>query len=231
MQRKDLGKGVSYQEGMRVMREHIDEVAERGAVCLLLEHKNTITVTRQGGLTNVHATREELARDGFDLIETDRGGDVTFHGPGQLVGYCVLQLEYSGERVDLLGYLRALEMALIDACETLGVKGAHRKESMTGVWVASDVNAPKESWPNDDDAKKLVAIGVGVKRGVTRHGFALNMTTDLEAFTSRILPCGLENRGVTSLERVLGTPPDDDHVKGVVFAALMKHVAPLSSTS
>jgi lipoyl(octanoyl) transferase len=203
-----LGRDVPYAQGMAVMRESMAELevgSDPVGELLLLEHGPTITVTRSGGLAHLLATPEALADDGFDLVETDRGGDVTFHGPGQLVGYPVVQLRRGDDgRADLLGYLRALEGALVDACTKLGVAGCHRREGMTGVWVTSSPDAPRETWPLDEGAKKLVAIGVGVRRGVTRHGFALNVDIDLEAYTSRIVPCGLVGRGVTSLERELG---------------------------
>lgn len=220
-----LGKDVEYGAGMAVMRRAMDDVDTAGAELLLLEHAATITVTRQGGLQHLLVTPEDLQDDGIALVETDRGGDVTFHGPGQLVGYPVMRLASGPDgRADLVGYLRALERGLIDACQRLGVVGCHRKDGMTGVWVASDPGAPCESWPDDDNAAKLVAIGVGVKRGVTRHGFALNVTTDLERFTRRIVPCGLSGRKVTNLERLLGKSgvPDEDTLHRVVCESVAR---------
>lgn len=202
-----LGGDVEYPAGMAVMRQAMEEVerAPKGpARLLLLEHAETISVTRQGGLAHLKVTPEDLADAGITLLETDRGGDVTFHGPGQLVGYPVVKLRQAeDDRVDLLGYLRALEDGLVAACRALGVLGAHRKPGMTGVWVASIPGAPENTWAHDDGAAKLIALGVGVRRGVTRHGFALNVTTDLERFTTRIVPCGLTGRPVTSLARLL----------------------------
>lgn len=202
----DLGAAVSYADGMEAMRTEMEALSKDPAAgagrLLLLEHQDTVTVTRSGGTEHVRASQEELAQDGITLVETDRGGDVTFHGAGQLVGYPVLRLgPGSGLRVDLLGYLRRLEEALCATVTAFGVPGVHRKEGMTGVWVASDPSAPATAWPDDDNARKIVAIGVGVGRGITRHGFALNVTTDLERFTSRITPCGLVGRPVTSLAR------------------------------
>lgn len=220
-----LGKEVEYDAGMAVMRRAMDEVAEAGAELLLLEHAATITVTRQGGLQHLKVAPEDLLDEGIALVETDRGGDVTFHGPGQLVGYPVVRLREGDDgRADLVSYLRALERGLIDACARLGVEGCHRKEGMTGVWVASDPRMPAATWPDDDHAAKLVAIGVGVRRGVTRHGFALNVTTDLERFTRRIVPCGLHGRPVTSLERLLGPGalPDEETLRRVVAESVAR---------
>lgn len=196
-----LGQGVPYEDGIVAMRARAADLDARAGAdagtLLLLEHAPTITVTRSGGLAHLKALPEDLARDGFDLQEADRGGDVTFHGPGQLVGYPVVRLRDDDDgRADLMGYLRALESALVSACERLGVRGCHVKPGMTGVWVGDGAD--------DEGARKLVAIGVGVRRGVTRHGFALNVDIDLDAYTSRITPCGLTGRGVTSLLQELG---------------------------
>lgn len=216
-----LGKGLPYADGMRVMRERmatLEEDASAPGHLLLLEHASTITVTRSGGTAHVLAAPEDLADDGIELYETDRGGDVTFHGPGQLVGYPVVRLARGADgRADLVGYLRALETGLVNACRALGVKGAHRREGMTGVWVTRNTAAPVEEWPSDPRAEKLVAIGVGVKNGITRHGFALNIDIALERFTSRIVPCGLVGRGVTSLARELPTLPDEELILSVVI--------------
>lgn len=216
----DLGVAVPYTEGMERMRAEIESLrgdpdATAGTL-LLLEHADVVTVTRSGGTEHLFVTPEQMRADGIEVVETDRGGDVTFHGAGQLVGYPVLRLgPGQGLRVDLLGYLRALEVSLCRVARHFGVAGVHRKEGMTGVWVASDPNAPEAGWGADEDARKLTAIGVGVGRGVTRHGFALNVTTDLERFTSRITPCGLVGRQVTSLARELGSAPPMQEVKRV----------------
>ncbi|MBH2006928.1 MAG: lipoyl(octanoyl) transferase LipB [Myxococcaceae bacterium] len=187
MKTRFLGYQVPYAEGMRIMREAIDQIEVEGNQLLLLEHRDTITYTRQHGLKHVFRTQEELAQLGIDLFETDRGGDVTFHGTGQLVGYPILKLSPNWGVVD---YIRALESALVKTCQTLGVSGAHCLPGKTGVWVNN---------------QKLAAIGVGVSQQVTRHGFALNVSTHLERFTSHMTPCGLEGHGVTSLERELNS--------------------------
>ena len=222
---QDLGAAVPYAVGMEKMREAIDrlthdDIAEAGTL-FLLEHADVITVTRSGGTTHLHVSEAALKNYNIALVVTDRGGDATFHGAGQVVGYPVVRLgPGKGLRVDLLGYLRRLEDAMCSVATTFGVRGVHRKEGMTGVWVASDPDASPDSWPDDDSARKLVAIGVGVGRGVTRHGFALNFTTDLERFTSRMMPCGLVGRPVTSLARELGHAPSIDDVKAACADAV-----------
>ena len=189
MKARFLGTQVPYLEGMRIMREAIEQIDTLGNQLLFLEHADTITITRQHGAKNVFLNEFELQKLGITLVETDRGGDATFHGTGQLVGYPILKLPASMGVVD---YVRSLEIALIRACQELSVKNAHCLEGKTGVWVGNN---------------KLVAIGVGVSRQVTRHGFALNITTDLERFTNCMTPCGLTDFGVTSLERELGQVP------------------------
>jgi lipoyl(octanoyl) transferase len=213
-----LGKGVPYAEGLVAMRERSDGLQRAPAGpgrLLLLEHAPVVTVTRSGGLQHLQVSAAELAAAGVELAEADRGGDVTFHGPGQLVGYPVLRLRQGDDgRADLVGYLRALEAGLVRACERLGVRGCHTKRGMTGVWVGRG--------PDDERANKLVAIGVGVNKGVTRHGFALNVDIDLERYTSRIVPCGLSGRGVTSLARELGqgSVPKEDELLAVLVDEL-----------
>lgn len=222
LQTRWLGKAVGYADGMSAMREEMAQlqVVSGGGLSdtptgqlLLLEHEDTVTITRQGGQAHLRVSPEELQNAGISLVETDRGGDVTFHGPGQLVGYPVLALNQEGTtgRANLTGYLRALESGLLAACVALGIRGAHLKEGMTGIWICSDSGMPPEEARHDDLAEKLIAIGVGVRQGITRHGFALNVTTNLERFTDRIVPCGLQGRGVTSLKKLAAegrfTPP------------------------
>ncbi len=220
----DLGRDVPYAHGMNAMRAAMERVDDDGPVLLLQEHTPVITTTRSGGTAFVHTPADKLAAEGIDVVETDRGGDVTFHGPGQLVGYPVLRLCAPGTHGDLIGYLRALEQALIDACAGLGVAGPHRVDGLTGVWCDGPVVDDETLGCNfrqiTREEHKLVAIGVGVGRGVTRHGFALNVNTDLERYTRHITACGLIGRGVTSLERVLGRTPAMDDVKAAVIAEI-----------
>lgn len=183
---------VSYEDGLSmqadlVARRKADEIPD---TLLLLEHPPVVTLgvkTRQKR-DNVRATDEELASQGVALFETGRGGDVTYHGPGQLVGYPILDLK--PDRQDAHRYVRDLEEVLIRLCADYGIT-AGRVEGLTGVWVGDE---------------KIAAIGVRLSRWVTSHGFALNVSTDLSHF-GLIVPCGIVDRGVTSLERVLGTAP------------------------
>ena len=219
MKTRWLGTDVPYADGVAVMREAGARLAVDGPVLLLLEHAPVITTTKRGGTTHVTTSPAVLAEDGIALHETDRGGDVTFHGPGQLVGYPVVHLVVGDLRRSLVSYVRALEQGLIDAATALGVVGAHRVPDATGVWVG----------PSGQE-EKLVAIGVGVGRGVTRHGFAFNVTTDLQRFTKHVVPCGLVGRGVTSLSLLLGRAPDAAFVRDVVADHVGRALAPFVSS-
>ena len=154
---------------------------------LLLEHDPVYTIGRRGTTKHLLAAPDELRRVGASVYRVDRGGDITYHGPGQLVGYPVMRL---GDAPDLTGYVRALESALVDALASFGVAG-HTERGKTGVWVdLLESGAPA----------KIAAIGVRVSRGVATHGFALNVTTDIAAF-ERMIPCGFAHE-VASLERM-----------------------------
>lgn len=206
-----LGFGVAYDDAMATMREAMQRVDETGPVLFLLEHKDVITKTRLHGTSSFLISEDVIRARGIDVIETDRGGDVTFHGEGQLVGYLVKRLNDN----DLVGYVRSLETALVRAARELGVAQATTLGGKTGVWIP----------PGQGELRKLIAIGVGVSKGVTRHGFALNITTDLEKFTSCIVPCGLKGLGVTSLEReLLAKTPSIETVCQRVVAQLAQAI-------
>ncbi len=159
---------------------------ETGNMLLLLEHPHTYTLGTKGKREHLLAPVEQLAREGIEVLDVDRGGDITYHGPGQLVGYPILRLKDYG--IGVVHYIRCLEEVLIRVAAGYGL-AAGRQQGYTGVWVG--------------DAK-LAAIGTKVdKHGITRHGFALNVSTDLEYFT-RIVPCGIRDKGVCSLESLLG---------------------------
>jgi lipoyl(octanoyl) transferase len=153
-------------------------------VVILLEHPPVYTVGRRSDPSHLLLAEHELARRGAELHFVDRGGSVTFHGPGQLVGYPIVHL---GTRPDVIRYLRNLEEVIIRACGDLGVE-VGRTEQHTGVWAGD---------------RKVCAIGVKTTRGVTLHGFALNCTTDLSWFDA-IVPCGLSDRGVASVSSLAG---------------------------
>ena len=165
---------------------------ESGDLLLLVEHDPVYTLGRGTKETSLPLPRAELERRGAEVFEVERGGDVTFHGPGQLVGYPILDLRH--HRMDLHWYLREVEGALIDGLAMLGI-GAERRQGLTGVWTGG---------------RKLASIGIHVKQWVTIHGFALNVTTDLEWF-GHIVPCGIEKVRMTSVGVELGgaLPPDE----------------------
>ena len=153
-------------------------------VLLLLEHPPTITLGRNGKWTHLLASDHELNLRGVGRFEVDRGGDITFHGPGQLVGYPILQL--AKEERDVRRYMRDLEEALIRLLADYGIMAA-RQEGLTGVWTSRG---------------KIAALGVHISRWITRHGFALNISTDLSCF-DWIVPCGVSGRGVASMSSIL----------------------------
>jgi lipoate-protein ligase B len=178
-----------------------------GDSLMLLEHHHTYTLGRRAESTDLVFDEVERAARGISTYKVDRGGRATYHGPGQLVGYPIMAL---GERYDVLAYLRNLEEALLRTAADLGVE-AHRDPEHTGVWVG----------PN-----KLGAIGVKITRGITMHGFAFNVTTDLSMFEG-IVPCGLADRWVTSIQAETGTRSS---VKEVAAIAA-NHVADVFGTS
>jgi len=183
-----LGR-VAYADALRLQEGLVAErQAGRGPdVLLLLEHDPVFTLGRNARAEHVLLPAAELRARGYEVFETGRGGDVTYHGPGQVVGYPILGL--APDRCDVHRYVRDLEEVLIRTCADHGV-GAGRVPGMTGVWVG---------------AEKVGAIGVRIARWVTSHGFALNVSTDLAPF-DLIVPCGIRGRGVTSLSRLLGRP-------------------------
>jgi len=166
---------------------------------LLVEHPPVITIGRAGRTANILAPRDLLGARGFEVFEIERGGDVTYHGPGQLVGYPIVDLRALDE--DVVRYVRLLEATLIDALGAFGI-AARRVRGYPGVWVGE---------------AKIAAIGVAVKRKVTMHGFALNVTPDLDHFAV-INACGL-GKPVTSMGRLLGRPVPVDEVQPVVVRA------------
>ena len=159
---------------------------------LLLEHPPVITLGRNAQVSNVLASPEFLAQRGVGLFEIDRGGDVTFHGPGQLVAYPIFDLRSFEPRIGAVEFVRRLEEVLIRTCGDFGIP-TQRIKGLTGVWTYALRNKPEA---------KIAALGVHISRGVTTHGFALNVRTDLEYF-DLIVPCGLSGRPVTSMEREL----------------------------
>jgi lipoyl(octanoyl) transferase len=177
---------------------------EIGDVLLLLEHEPVLTLGRAAKRDNVLLSREALAARGVELFETGRGGDVTYHGPGQLVGYPIVKL--SPDRQDVRKYVASLEQTMIDVAATHGLVGT-RADGMNGAWI---------------EDRKIGAVGVRISRWVTMHGFALNVTTNLDHF-SLIVPCGIRDRGVTSLSHELGTAVSMDDTRARVVRAFTTH--------
>ena len=189
-----LGR-VPYARGLE-LQERLVADRQAGRIpdqLLLLEHDPVFTLGRNARTANVLLPAEALRERGFEVFETGRGGDVTYHGPGQVVGYPILDL--APDRRDVHRYVRDLEEVMIRTCADYGLE-ASRLEGLTGTWLGDE---------------KIGAIGVRIARWVTSHGFAFNVGTDLTAF-DLIVPCGIRERGVTSLERRLGHPVPLDEV-------------------
>ena len=189
---------VPYADALALQKSLVEQ-RQAGRIddlLLLVEHPHVLTlgVRGDGGRAHILATPEALAARRVAVYETGRGGDITYHGPGQLVGYPIIDLK--PDRCDVHRYVRDLEEVLIRTAADCGVQ-AGRIEGLTGVWVGSE---------------KLAAIGVRIARWVTSHGFALNVATDLDYF-QLIVPCGISDRGVTSLGRLVGRNPDPRKVE------------------
>ena len=178
-----IGYRDAYQLQKKLLQKRLD--GQVGDTLLLLEHPPTITVGKSGKLENILASQVKLAREGVSLVFTDRGGDVTFHGPGQLVGYPIMDLK--GQKKNSRRYLHNLEETLIRTLVDFNIE-SHRDKGHPGVWVGDD---------------ELAAIGLRLKQWITMHGFALNINTDLSLF-SLINPCGFSNRKATSMAHLLG---------------------------
>lgn len=180
---------VPYADALALQKQLVDERREGriGDVLLLVEHPHVLTlgVRGDGGRSHILAADETLTSRGVQVYETGRGGDITYHGPGQIVGYPILDLK--PDRCDVHRYVRDLEEVLIRVASDYGLV-ADRVPGLTGVWIGGE---------------KVAAIGVRIARWITSHGFALNVTTDLDYF-NLIVPCGIADRGVTSLSRLLG---------------------------
>ena len=172
---------------------------------LLFEHFPVYTIGRGGDAANLLASRERLVELGTELVRIDRGGDITFHGPGQIVAYPIVELR---DPLDLRRYVRTLEAAAIDTAALFGVD-AGRLDGLPGIWV--------------DGQRKLGAVGVRVKRGVTTHGLALNVNNDL-AWFDEMIPCGIRDKQVTSLARELDHPAPMDDVADALARQLAAHL-------
>jgi len=202
----DYATGLRLQEKLVALRKE----GRIGDVVLLLEHAPVITLGRNAKSTNVLASPGLLAQRGVEVFECDRGGDVTFHGPGQLVAYPIFDLRgfpsqsENRKTMGVIEFVRGLEEVLIRTCADFGIP-AKRISGLTGVWTDEDAPAPKSQilQPNHSRESKIAALGIHISRAVTSHGIALNVNTDL-TFFNLIVPCGITSKPVTSMARELG---------------------------
>lgn len=250
---------IDYATGLRLQQQLVALRKEEkiGDVLLLLEHKPVITLGRNAKAANVIASPELLAQRGVELFECDRGGDVTFHGPGQLVGYPIFDLrgyavpDGNRKTLGVIEFVRRLEEVLIRSCADLAIE-TKRIPGLTGVWTNPN---PLSSRATQNDSKnpraqsrdllfadattnaeaKLAAIGIHISRFVTSHGFALNVNTDLSYF-NLIIPCGITTKPVTSMQQELNRPLDMTAVAesvarnfGTVFSSQMLWVESLDA--
>lgn len=200
-----LGLKRGKQSGLSVGSSPV-EVGDAG-VLYLVEHNPVYTLGKSGKSENMLISEAYLRSIGAEFYHIDRGGDITFHGPGQVVGYPILDLEQIG--IGLRDYIDLIEESIIGVCREWGIE-AGRVAGASGVWLEGDTTR----------ARKICAIGVRASRYVTMHGFAMNVATDLKYF-SYINPCGFADKGVTSLERELGHAVDVEQVK----AQIVKHLS------
>lgn len=188
---------IPYADALELQRQLVEDrkAARIADTLLLLQHPHVVTIgVRKGGAANIVASPDRLRALGVEVFETGRGGDVTYHGPGQLVGYPIIDLR--PDRADVHKYVRDLEEVMIRVCYDFGVAAA-RIPGLTGAWVRGE---------------KIGAIGVRISRWVTSHGFAFNVNTNLDYF-GLIVPCGIADRGVTSLKALTGTTVSMGHVE------------------
>lgn len=193
---------VPYADGLELQRALVEERRANRVpdTLLLLQHPHVVTVgVKKAGRSHIVATPDQLAARGVDVFDTGRGGDVTYHGPGQIVGYPILDL--NPDRRDVHHYVRDLEEVMIRVCADYGVT-AGRITGLSGAWIPS-TRDPRSGQVGD---AKIGAIGVRISRWITSHGFAFNVTTDVDFF-DLIVPCGIADRGVTSLAAALGRAP------------------------
>lgn len=191
---------IDYEEGLKLQRAAFQKVSsgDVGNILLLLEHNPVITLGRRGKKENLLVEESFLKEKGIGLYNVERGGDITYHGPGQVVGYPILNLN---QNRDIHKLVRSVEDVLIKVIRLYGIDGK-RIKGLTGVWVGNE---------------KIAAIGMAVKKWISFHGFALNVSTNLDYF-KYIRPCGIDDKGVTSIERILGknSPSIEDVERDII---------------
>ncbi|PYX83937.1 MAG: octanoyltransferase [Acidobacteria bacterium] len=211
---------IDYATGLRLQQRLVEmrKEARVGDVLLLLEHSPVITLGRNARAANVLVSTEQLAKRGVERLECDRGGDVTFHGPGQLVAYPIFDLhgfsssDPKRKNLGAVEFVRRLEEVLIRTCAAFGIS-TERVKSLTGVWTCA---SGSETRPHLSSGQaKIAAIGVHISRAVTSHGFALNVNTDLDYF-KLIVPCGITSKPVTSMQKQLGRKISLDEVASTI---------------
>jgi lipoate-protein ligase B len=210
---QDLGT-MPYRDAWKLQEEiHVQVAGGADERLLLVEHPPVITLGRRAGQPeHILSSSEALQRVGVEVVESDRGGDVTFHGPGQLVAYPIVRL--TDHRLSVGGYVRRLQEIVISTLDDLHVP-ARTDPDAIGVWTSCGTDAAA------CELAKICAIGVRIRRGVSMHGIALNVTTDL-SFFDLIVPCGLRGRGVTSLRKILGeAAPSMQRVKQALSARML----------
>jgi lipoyl(octanoyl) transferase len=195
----DLGL-IDYAKAWNLQKEVFDKRVSGNTddTFFMLEHPNTYTLGKTADKNNLISNKDYLEKEGISVFEIDRGGDITYHGPGQIVGYPIIDLKNWKQDTHL--YLRNIEETIIKVCNYYGLN-AGRKEKYTGVWIGE---------------RKICAIGVKISRWVTMHGFAFNINTNLTLFNG-IIPCGIKDKEVTSLERELGKRFDINEVKDKIL--------------
>ena len=223
---QDLGL-MEYEQAWKLQDEYAGEVAEgrRAATLLLVEHPHVYTFGRRGKQENLLWGESQLQQKGIAIHWVDRGGDVTYHGPGQLVGYPIIPLGHVNSdnklpQADYVGYVRKLEETLIVALARLGL-AAGQRSGLTGVWIQADVHSRCPRCKPEDRRKPATIAAIGVKvdaRGISRHGFALNVNPDME-YWDGIIACGLQDEPIVSLADLFPEPPPMERVKREVMAA------------
>ena len=207
---------MEYQQALDIQRNLFDSIKEIKILnrrnntqnqtpnyFLFTEHPHVYTLGKSGKEEHLLLGFDELAKKGVQFHKTDRGGDITYHGPGQIIAYPILDLDNFG--MDIIRYIRNLEEVIIRVLKEYGIKG-ERIEGETGVWIDSTTSR----------ARKICAMGVRTSKWVTMHGLALNVSTDLKYF-DYIIPCGIRNKGVTSMEKELGYRPDTTGLKNQIL--------------